>query len=221
MIISSTEENYLKAIYKLAKIQPKGISTKSIGELLKIKSPTVSDMLKKLSDKKLIKYEKYKGVELTSRGESLALLVIRKHRLWETFLVEKLEFKWDEVHEMAEQLEHIRSKELVNRLDKFLGNPKFDPHGDPIPNKEGKIEIRYDDTLDQIKTNAEVIVVGVKDHTKEFLNYLDKSGIQLGSKLKVIERIGYDGSIEIQNSARKKLHLSAQVIKNIVVKNAN
>lgn len=221
MIISSTEENYLKAIYKLAKIQPKGISTKSIGELLKIKSPTVSDMLKKLSDKKLIKYEKYKGVELTSKGESLALLVIRKHRLWETFLVEKLEFKWDEVHEMAEQLEHIRSKELVNRLDKFLGNPKFDPHGDPIPNKEGKIEIRYDDTLDQIKTNEEVIVVGVKDHTKEFLNYLDKSGIQLGSKLKVVERITYDGSIEIQNNAKKKLHLSAQVIKNIVVKNAN
>ncbi len=221
MIISSTEENYLKAIYKLAKIQPKGISTKSIGELLKIKSPTVSDMLKKLSDKKLIKYEKYKGVELTSKGESLALLVIRKHRLWETFLVEKLEFKWDEVHEMAEQLEHIRSKELVNRLEKFLGNPKFDPHGDPIPNKEGKIEIRYDDTLDQIKTNEEVIVVGVKDHTKEFLNYLDRSGIQLGSKLKVLERINYDGSIEIQNNVKKKLHLSAQVIKNIVVKNAN
>ena len=221
MIISNTEENYLKAIYKLAKIQPKGISTKSIGELLKIKSPTVSDMLKKLSDKKLIKYEKYKGVELTSKGESLALLVIRKHRLWETFLVEKLEFKWDEVHEMAEQLEHIRSKELVNRLDKFLGNPKFDPHGDPIPNKEGKIEIRYDDTLDQFKTNEEVIVVGVKDHTKEFLNYLDRSGIQLGSKLKVLERISYDGSIEIQNNAKKILHLSAQVIKNIVVKNAN
>lgn len=218
MIISNTEENYLKAIYKLAKIRPSGISTKSISELLKIKSPTVSDMLKKLSDKKLINYEKYKGVELTPKGEQLALLVIRKHRLWETFLVEKLEFKWDEVHEIAEQLEHIQSAELVDRLDKFLDRPRFDPHGDPIPNEQGKIELRYDKTLNQLKLKENAVVVGVKDHSKEFLKYLDGNKIQLGSKLKVIEIIDYDNSMQVQFDAKNSLHLSAQVIKNIIVK---
>ncbi|MEO9531045.1 MAG: metal-dependent transcriptional regulator [Crocinitomicaceae bacterium] len=218
MIISNTEENYLKAIYKLAKIRPSGISTKSISELLKIKSPTVSDMLKKLSDKKLINYEKYKGVELTPKGEQLALLVIRKHRLWETFLVEKLEFKWDEVHEIAEQLEHIQSAELVDRLDKFLDRPRFDPHGDPIPNEQGKIELRYDKTLNQLKLKENAVVVGVKDHSKEFLKYLDGNKIQLGSKLKVMEIIDYDNSMQVQFDAKNSLHLSAQVIKNIIVK---
>lgn len=136
---SKTEEDYLKAIYKLSKVQPKGVATKSIGDLLNIKPPTVSDMLRKLGDKKLIKYAKYEGVLLTSEGENIALKIIRKHRLWETFLVDHFNFKWDEVHDIAEQLEHIDSPELVNRLDEYLGFPKFDPHGDPIPDKEGVI----------------------------------------------------------------------------------
>ena len=214
---SLAEENYLKAIYKLSKIQPQGIATKSIGELLKIKPPTVSDMLKKLASKKLINYEKYKGVKLTKKGEEVALKVIRKHRLWETFLVEYLDFKWDEVHEMAEQLEHVQSNELINRLDKFLNYPKFDPHGDPIPSEDGFISFHSGRTLDQIAVSNEAIVVGVRDHTPDFLKYLDKHGIQLGVKLKVEYIEAYDGSMQVELKPHKKQLLSAQVCQNILV----
>jgi DtxR family transcriptional regulator, Mn-dependent transcriptional regulator len=215
---SQTEENYLKAIYKLSKIQPTGISTKSISELLKIKSPTVSDMLKKLAAKKLINYEKYKGAQLTSSGEKVALKVIRKHRLWETFLVAQLSFKWDEVHDIAEQLEHIYSPELVDRLDKFLGFPKTDPHGDPIPDKDGNIEVNYQLTLDKIKSHEKVHMVGVNDHTSEFLNYLDGLKMKLGSLIEVVAVTEYDGSLSIKLDKSKTHHISEQVAKNIFVK---
>jgi len=155
---SQAEENYLKTIYKLSKVQPKGVSTKSIGDILYIKPPTVSDMLKRLGDKKLINYTRYKGVTLSKEGEAIALKIIRKHRLWETFLVEKFKFKWDEVHNIAEQLEHINSPELVDRLDEYLDFPHFDPHGDPIPDKNGKIIQRFEKTLDQFSPGAVVVM---------------------------------------------------------------
>ncbi|MFT6715824.1 MAG: DtxR family Mn-dependent transcriptional regulator [Saprospiraceae bacterium] len=218
MKISQTEENYLKAIYKLMKIQPKGVLTKSIGELLAIKSPTVSDMLKKLSDKKLIKYTKYKGVTLTKSGEKIALKVIRKHRLWETFLVERFEFKWDEVHDIAEQLEHVESPELVRRLDKYLDFPKFDPHGDPIPNEEGVFLQKHDLTLNQVNEKEEVIMVGVKDHSSQFLQYLDASNLRLGTKITVVEIIEYDNSYVVELESGGRLSLSDQVAKNLIVK---
>ena len=160
MRYSRAEENYLKAIYKLSRVQMNDVSTKAIGELLQIKPPTVSDMLKKLAVKKLANYEKYKGVSLTQKGELHALKVIRKHRLWETFLVEKLDFTWDKVHDIAEQLEHIHSTDLVNRLDKFLNFPKFDPHGDPIPDENGVIELRHEKTLDSIANGSTAVMVG-------------------------------------------------------------
>lgn len=214
---SHTEENYLKAIYKLSKLQPKGVSTKSIGELLQIKSPTVSDMLRKLGDKNLIKYAKYKGVTLTSEGELIALKIIRKHRLWETFLVEKFKFKWDEVHDIAEQLEHIDSAELVNRLDEYLDFPQFDPHGDPIPDKNGVIATRHNKTLDQVNEGECVIIVGVKDHTSDFLKYIESISLTLGAKVKVIEVINFDHSFVVKVNDDTERSLSLQVCKNLFV----
>ncbi len=215
---SHTEENYLKAIYSLSEIQPEGVSTKSIGELLEIKSPTVSDMLKKLASKKLIKYERYKGVSLTKGGEIIALKVIRKHRLWETFLVNKFGFKWDEVHDIAEQLEHIDSGKLVDRLDAYLGFPQFDPHGDPIPNKNGIISILYERTLDQVGEGEKVILVGVKDHTKLFLKYLESNNLTLGARISVLQAVEYDRSLVVRIGRKGERSLSFQVCKNLYVK---
>ena len=214
---SHTEENYLKAIYKISKLQPKGVSTKSIGELLQIKSPTVSDMLRKLGDKKLIKYAKYRGVTLTKEGEHIALKIIRKHRLWETFLVEKFKFKWDEVHDIAEQLEHIDSPELVNRLDQYLGFPQFDPHGDPIPDKNGVIATRHNKTLDKVKAGKSVIIVGVKDHSSDFLKYIESISLTLGADVKVKEVIKYDNSLVVKVNDSVERSLSLQICKNLFV----
>lgn len=214
---SKTEEDYLKAIYKLSKVQPKGVATKSIGDLLNLKPPTVSDMLRKLGDKKFIKYAKYKGVTLTNEGERIALKIIRKHRLWETFLVDHFKFKWDEVHDIAEQLEHIDSARLVERLDEFLGFPKFDPHGDPIPDKDGVIVLRHDITLDQIEKGQKAVLVGVKDHSTEFLKYLESISLTLDTEVKVINVINYDKSIVVKAGNHSERNLSFQVSKNIVV----
>ncbi len=215
---SQTEENYLKAIYNLMKIQPKGVSTKSIGDLLKIKPPTVSDMLKKLGGKKLIKYARYKGVTLTKEGEKIALKIIRKHRLWETFLVEHFKFKWDEVHNIAEQLEHIDAPKLVDRLDEYLGYPQFDPHGDPIPDKDGVISKRYDKTLDQVNEGEKVTMVGVKDHSSQFLQYLDENKFVLGTEIILLQVVQYDKSCLVKLTNKKKMNLSYQVCKNLLVK---
>lgn len=214
---SLAEENYLKAIYSLSKTQPKGVSTKSIGSALNIKSPTVSDMLKKLAEKQLIHYAPYKGVLLTKNGETIALKVIRKHRLWETFLVNHFKFKWDQVHDIAEQLEHIKSPELVERLDDFLGNPLFDPHGDPIPDKNGQIKVTHDLTLDGVETPQTVITVGVKDHSSEFLNYLDSLDVKLGTAIKIESILPYDKSFKVEIN-QKKFVLSNKVCTNLLVK---
>jgi DtxR family Mn-dependent transcriptional regulator len=173
-------------------------------------------MLKKLADKKLIDYLKYQGVTLTEKGKKAALTVIRKHRLWEVFLVEKMNFKWDEVHDIAEQLEHIDSDELVNRLDKFLGYPKFDPHGDPIPDKNGKIISTKSFPLSTIKQTGKFIFSGVEDHSKTFLQYISKTGLQLGDNITVIEVNEFDQSIQI-SSNNKKIFLSNEAAKNILV----
>lgn len=213
---TQTEENYLKVIYLLSR-QSQAITTKLIGEMLAIKSPTVSDMLRRLGEKGLIRYARYKEVSLTSEGEMIALKVIRKHRLWETFLVQKFDFKWDEVHDIAEQLEHVNSPELVDRLEKYLDYPEFDPHGDPIPSKNGAISYRHNLTLDQGKIGEEVVVVGVKDHTAEFLKYLESLNIQLGTRIKVLDVVEYDKSKRV-NIHRKDVFLSNPVCKNLLVK---
>jgi DtxR family Mn-dependent transcriptional regulator len=180
------------------------------------KAASVTDMIKKLSAKLLISYEKYYGVNITSKGKTEALLVIRKHRLWETFLVQKLSFTWDEVHEVAEQLEHIHSSRLTDKLDEFLGFPKIDPHGDPIPDNKGRLKIIPQLQLDQQQQGYQGIIVTVKDSDSKLLKYLDKIGAKPGKKLKILSKEEYDGSLEILIDSTKAF-LSKDVSKNILV----
>jgi len=212
---SRSEEDYLKAIYSLWKDE-NPISTTDIANYLNMKASSVTDMLQKLSDKGWINYIKYKGATLTKEGKKIALSIIRKHRLWETFLVTNLNFKWDEVHEIAEQLEHINSSELVNRLDDYLGNPMFDPHGDPIPNINGKIPKSFSIPLIELPINKIGQVVGVSLDTPSFLQYLDKINIHLGTKIKVADKIEFDQSLEIIID-NKNIQISSAVAKNILI----
>src|SRR5690606_30039252 len=174
-----SEENYIKAIFHLQHISVEGVSTNAIADQMDTKASSVTDMIKKLAEKDLINYVKYQGVTLTEKGRKTALSIIRKHRLWEVFLVEKLDFTWDEVHEVAEQLEHIHSEKLIDRLDKLLDFPKFDPHGDPIPSKDGKFQERDKILLSELPVGEGGICVGVKDSSSSFLKFLDKNGIAL------------------------------------------
>lgn len=212
-----TEENYLKAIYKFSRHSSESVSTNIIAEELDTKASSVTDMIKKLSEKKLVSYQKYKGVKLTDKGRKIAVGVIRKHRLWEYFLVEKLDFKWDEVHDMAEQLEHIQSDELVERLDAFLEHPKYDPHGDPIPDKDGNLDHHKDVTLSDLNAKECGIVVGVKEHSTSYLKYLEQTGLVLGTKVTVNEIVDFDHSMNIQ-IGKDTLNISYQACKHLIIK---
>lgn len=215
--LSYTEENYLKAIYFIGRPGDKLVSTNAIAERLDTKAATVTDMLRKLSEKKLISYTPYKGSKLTDPGLGAATAVLRKHRLWETFLVQKLDFGWEEVHEIAEQLEHIQSAKLTERLAVFLGNPQYDPHGDPIPNAEGVFPKREQLTLNQVEEGTRVMVKGVKDTSKEFLRYIRKTGIELGNELEVLNIESFDQSMTLQHKG-ETLNLSEIAASNIYVK---
>ena len=210
-----TEENYLKAIYHLS-IKTESVSTNQIAASLNTKAASVTDMLKKLAEKELINYTKYQGVTLTHSGEKIALNIIRKHRLWEYFLVEKLNFKWDEVHDVAEELEHISSKELIDRLDDFMGNPKYDPHGDPIPDSNGRFKAHELKPVSSIEVNKTGIISGVRDHSTPFLQYLEKIGLMIGKKIKVQEVNTYDHSM-ILNIEDRKVHISREVANNLLI----
>jgi DtxR family Mn-dependent transcriptional regulator len=211
-----SEENYLKAIYHLDAISEKGISTNSIAKRLETKASSVTDMLKKLSDKKVIIYKKYQGVTLTKFGKKTAANIVRKHRLWEVFLVEKLNFSWDEVHEVAEQLEHIKSPKLINELDVLLGFPKQDPHGDPIPDKNGNLQVINKSLLSTLNKNEVGICIGVNDSSSEFLQFLDKQGIALGQQIEVTEKEPFDGSLTIKIKG-KKLSISHKIANNLYI----
>lgn len=216
-MLSFTEENYLKAIYHLSLQGEKAVSTNAIADTMQTRAASVTDMLKKLSAKEVITYEKYYGVNITRKGREAALLVIRKHRLWETFLVNKLGFNWDEVHDVAEQLEHIHSPLLIKKLDEFLGYPRFDPHGDPIPDEKGKINAIKQVPLAEALENKKYEISGVKDDGSAFLRYLDKIGIYIGASIKIIERIEFDGSLEIQIDERGKAFVSKEAAQNILL----
>ncbi|MFO0356806.1 MAG: metal-dependent transcriptional regulator [Sphingobacteriaceae bacterium] len=219
MLISVTEENYIKAIYALT--HSAGVEHANTNQLslrLNNKAASVSDMLQRLFEKKLIDYKKYHGVKLTKKGLSTAIQIVRKHRLWEVFLVEKLNFKWDEVHEIAEQLEHVHSEELVKRLDKFLNYPKYDPHGDPIPDMKGIVHEIKQIELDKCKIKNKVIFSGVKSHTKEFLQHISKLGLSLGYKIELINRSEFDDLLEIKiGSSKKTIHIGHKTAENILV----
>lgn len=216
---SFTEENYLKAIYKIAETGDGYITTNDIARRMQTTAASVTDMLKKLSKKKLIRYRKYHGLTLSESGKKIALNVIRKHRLWEMFLVKTLKFGWDEVHDVAEQLEHIQSEKLIRHIDKFLHYPRFDPHGDPIPDVNGKFVLPRERTFALSDGNVDKTYVmnGVIDHADTFLRFLDKSGIRLGSKIKVCAIQPYDKSFFILLNGKKKLFISNQIAKNILV----
>ena len=212
---SQSEEDYLKALYHL-EIDFNAVSTNSIADFLDMKPSSVTDMLKKLAEKKFINYQKYKGTSLTKKGKLIALSIIRKHRLWETFLVEKLGFGWDQVHTIAEQLEHIKSDELIENLDNFLGNPKYDPHGDPIPSKDGNIEKMNQKLLVELKPSQKGIITGVKKGTASLLNYLDKEKVKLGDSIRVIEILEFDGTYIVEINERK-LTFSEKICKNLLL----
>ena len=212
---SQSEEDYLKALYHL-EMDFNAVSTNSIADFLDMKPSSVTDMLKKLAEKKFINYQKYKGTSLTKKGKLIALSIIRKHRLWETFLVEKLGFGWDQVHTIAEQLEHIKSDELIENLDNFLGNPKYDPHGDPIPSKDGNIEKMNQKILVELKASQKGIITGVKKGTASLLNYLDKEKVKLGDSIKVIEILEFDGTYIVEINKRK-LTFSEKICQNLLL----
>jgi len=215
---SYTEENYLKTIYKLSEQGNESINTNSIAEVLQTKAASVTDMIKKLADKKLLNYEKYKGVALTEKGRKVAVDTVRKHRLWECFLYDKLKFGWDEVHEIAEQLEHINSELLTDKLEEFLDFPTHDPHGEPIPTKNGVIKKSNFILLCDAKPNQILVMSGVADHTAVFLQHLNKISVVLGTEIQITEKNDYDGSIAVKLSGIKSMYFSKDVAKNILVK---
>jgi DtxR family Mn-dependent transcriptional regulator len=212
-----SEENYIKVIYHLSLVSPKGVNTNAIAGMLDTKASSVTDMLKKLAEKELVSYQKYQGVTLTDKGFHSAKMIVRKHRLWEVFLVDKLNFSWDEVHEIAEELEHIKSEKLINKLDEFLGFPSFDPHGDPIPNAKGEL-VKIDKfLLSEAILNTDYVCVGVKNSSVEFLQYLDKQNISLGSTIKVISREEFDSSLTIILNSNT-ISISNKIAENLFIK---
>ncbi|WP_396157913.1 metal-dependent transcriptional regulator [Flavobacterium sp.] len=215
--MTTSEENYLKVIYHLSNLSPKGVNTNAIAAMLDTKASSVTDMLKKLSEKDWINYQKYQGVSLTDKGKFNAKIIVRKHRLWEVFLVEKLGFAWDEVHEVAEELEHIQSEKLINQLDQFLNFPSFDPHGDPIPNAKGEIIKIEKQLVSEIEVGRTITCVGVKDTSVDFLQYLNKQNISLGTKMKVLDKEPFDGTLKIEVNSNI-LVISDKIANNLYVK---
>lgn len=216
-MLTKSEENYIKEIYALEQKHKTEVNTNLLAEKIETKASSVTDMLKKLAKKNLLVYQKYKGVKLNSEGKTIALSVIRKHRLWETFLVEKLNFRWDEVHKIAEQLEHIHSEKLTNELDVFLNFPKVNPHGNPIPDMNGKFITINTLCLDQFEIEEEGIFVEVKDESENFLRYLTKNNIIIGTKIKVLDKEEFDNSFKIEID-KKQFNISENVIKNLYLK---
>ena len=212
-----SEENYLKVIYHLSQNADKGVTTNAIANVMESKPSSVTDMMQKLADKDLVNYKKYQGVELTDKGKFTALMIVRKHRLWEVFLVEKLNFSWDEVHDVAEQLELIKSEKLTDKLDEFLDFPTEDPHGDPIPDRNGKIAKMDKKLLSEIGVGRKVICVGVKDSSPPFLQYLDKQQIALGSAIEIISKEDFDMSLTVRLE-NKDVTVSNKIAANLFVK---
>lgn len=216
-MITLTEENYIKAIYHLSNNGTENVNTNAIAEAMSTKASSATDMIKKLSEKNYADYKKYQGVTLTEKGKRVAVNIIRKHRLWEVFLVEKLNFTWDEVHEVAEHLEHIKSDKLIDELDAFLEHPTHDPHGDPIPDKDGNFQ--HIDKIVLAKANIGVAYkcVGVDDTSTAFLQYLDSNGIALGTMITVMHKEPYDNSVKIQLKD-SEIVVSQSVAKNLYLK---
>jgi DtxR family Mn-dependent transcriptional regulator len=216
-MLSQTEENYLKAIYNIGLHSGKSVSTNDIAKKLLTKASSVTDMIKKLSDKKLISYKKYQGSNLTAHGKEIAVKIVRKHRLWEVFLVNNLNYAWDEVHDLAEQLEHIKSDTLIDKLEEYLDFPSHDPHGDPIPDKDGKISIKKTELLSNAKKNILYKIANVKDNSRSFLQFLDKHSLAIDTELTIIDKFDFDDSVTIKLNIGNTLTLSKKICSNVFV----
>lgn len=214
---SQTEENYLKAIFKIAEKNSAAVTTNALAAAMQTTAASATDMIKRLADKQLVVYEKYRGVALTEEGSRIATALIRAHRLWEVFLVDKLQFSWDEVHDMAEELEHIPGAMLIERLDAFLGHPKFDPHGDPIPDANGQWARQTRVLLAELPLGERGTVSGVDDHSPAFLQYLNQIGLTLGAPVELLERFAYDQSVRVRAAEGRELVLSEKVCQNLFV----
>ena len=207
---STAEENYIKSIYHLQQLNNE-VSTNALAHHLNTAPASVTDMLKKLQAKNLVNYNPYKGFKLSREGNKAALMIIRRHRLWEFFLVDKLEFSWEEVHEVAEELEHVRSKKLVDRLDAFLRYPKLDPHGDPISDSNGKISEVEQLPLSDLPLNKQAVITSVQDQSSELLSFLSSQNIAIGTTLEVKSRLPFDNSVEIKFKNRQSINISERV----------
>ena len=216
-MITRSEENYLKTIFSVYMQTQSNVSTNEIANLLDTSPASVTEMIKKLQEKNLVIYEKYNGVMLSDDGKNKAISIIRKHRLWETFLVRKLDFSWSEVHDVAEQLEHIKSEKLIDKLDQLLNFPKFDPHGDPIPSKKGVFKFQERISIFEMGINEEGIIMGVSLDNRDFLDHLTKLKISIGTKVKVIEQIKFDQSMKIEFDSKIE-HVSKEIAENILIK---
>jgi DtxR family Mn-dependent transcriptional regulator len=214
---SATEENYIKAIFHLQQVDG-NVTTNEVATELNTKAASVTDMLKKLKQKKILNYEKYQGFRLSAEGKKIALNIVRKHRLWEFFLVEKLEFGWDEVHEMAEELEHLTSTKLIDKLDAFLGHPKFDPHGDPIPDMNGKMAARKQINLIDLPLNQKAEISAVASQSSELLELLKHKKIAIGTKIMVLQKFAFDHSIDIKLDKQIPFTISQQLAQVLMVK---
>jgi DtxR family Mn-dependent transcriptional regulator len=214
---SLTEENYLKSIYRLSQLENTKITLTAIADDMGVNAASVLDMIKKLTEKKLISYDKIKGAKLLDKGKKGALAIVRNHRLWEVFLLEKLNYSWDVVHEIAEQLEHIRHPELADRLDEFLGFPEYDPHGDPIPKSSGEMPNTVKTVLSEIAIGQSCRVAAVKDTSSIFLQYLAQLEVTIGTKIKVLNKVPYDGSISIQIGKNPQVSVSKKFAESLLV----
>lgn len=218
MIFTVAEENYIKAIYHLQQTTGK-VSTNELAEKMQTKPASITDMLKKLTAKKLLLYQKYKGFKLSAEGKKIAVDIIRKHRLWEYFLVNELGLGWDEVHEIAEELEHISSKKLIDELDRYLEFPKYDPHGDPIPDKNGKMETRVAQVaLLELPLHQLAQVTAVTNQSTELLEILNHKKISIGTKLEVKKRFSFDQSLEIKINQNAPITISNLLAQALMVK---
>ncbi|MDP5101556.1 MAG: metal-dependent transcriptional regulator [Nonlabens sp.] len=220
-MLTQVEENYIKALLHLASqdramTQQEGVGTNDLAAYLQVKPSTVNEMLKRLKEKELVNHKKYGKINLTAAGTRTGLGIVRKHRLWETFLCTKLEFDWDEVHDIAEQLEHIRSDKLIDKIDKFLGYPKYDPHGDPIPDNHGNIPKRDTQKLSNVGLDHSCRVLAVRDTSTAFLQYLEQLNIAINTIIEIKEKIPYDGTLRVEIDGKAAV-LSNKVSENILV----
>lgn len=215
MLLSATEENYLKAIFHLQD-HSDVVGTSALAHKLQTKPASITDMMKKLQAKHLLHYRPYHGFSLSAEGRKMALAIIRRHRLWEYFLSEKLSFRWDEVHEIAEELEHVGNRKLIDKLDAYLGYPQFDPHGDPIPDSKGKMSSPNELPLTDVPEGGACTVSRIRNQSPELLQLLRHLGIELGSRLEIIRRFSFDQSLEII-LGKKKNTLSAQLANHIMM----